>query len=78
MTGHHISKASRPIGLLFNTKTKKKQSFIITEVFLMYMWNIAGLTCTEQNFVTKAGSQKYAAEHGVAIVAPDTSPSQSS
>jgi S-formylglutathione hydrolase len=33
-----------------------------------------GLTCTDQNFVTKAGAQRYAAEHGVAIVAPDTSP----
>ena len=37
---------------------------------------ISGLTCTEQNFVTKAGAQRYAAEHGVAIVAPDTSPSE--
>ena len=35
---------------------------------------LSGLTCTEQNFITKAGSQKYAAEHGLAIVAPDTSP----
>ena len=35
-----------------------------------------GLTCTEENFVTKAGAQRYAAEHGVAIVAPDTSPSK--
>ncbi len=35
---------------------------------------LSGLTCTEQNFITKAGAQKYAAEHGVVIVAPDTSP----
>lgn len=35
---------------------------------------LSGLTCTEQNFVTKAGAQRYAAEHGVIIVAPDTSP----
>ncbi|KAK2144820.1 hypothetical protein LSH36_727g01024 [Paralvinella palmiformis] len=35
---------------------------------------LSGLTCTEQNFITKAGAQKYAAEHGVIIVAPDTSP----
>lgn len=33
-----------------------------------------GLTCTEQNFITKAGSQLPAAEHGIVIVAPDTSP----
>ena len=35
---------------------------------------LSGLTCTDENFVTKAGAQKYAAEFGVAIVAPDTSP----
>lgn len=35
---------------------------------------LSGLTCTEQNFITKAGSQRYAAERGLAIVAPDTSP----
>lgn len=35
---------------------------------------LSGLTCTEQNFITKAGSQKYAAEKGVIVVAPDTSP----
>lgn len=35
---------------------------------------LSGLTCTEQNFITKAGAQQYAAQHGVIIVAPDTSP----
>ena len=35
---------------------------------------LSGLTCTEQNFVTKAGAQRYAAEHGLILVAPDTSP----
>lgn len=35
---------------------------------------LSGLTCNDQNFVTKAGAQQYAAEFGVAIVAPDTSP----
>ncbi len=38
------------------------------------LWWLSGLTCTDQNFVTKAGAQRYAAEHGVALVAPDTSP----
>lgn len=33
-----------------------------------------GLTCTEQNFITKAGFQQAAAEHGLIVVAPDTSP----
>jgi S-formylglutathione hydrolase len=35
---------------------------------------LSGLTCTDENFVTKAGAQQYAAQHGIAIVAPDTSP----
>ena len=35
---------------------------------------LSGLTCTEQNFITKAGAQRYAAEHGIIIVSPDTSP----
>jgi len=35
---------------------------------------LSGLTCTDQNFVTKAGAQQFAAEHGIAIVCPDTSP----
>ncbi|MEH6591915.1 MAG: S-formylglutathione hydrolase [Halioglobus sp.] len=35
---------------------------------------LSGLTCTDENFVQKAGAQRYASEHGVAIVAPDTSP----
>jgi S-formylglutathione hydrolase len=43
-----------------------------TKVPVLY-W-LSGLTCTDENFVTKAGAQQYAAKHGVAIVAPDTSP----
>jgi S-formylglutathione hydrolase len=35
---------------------------------------LSGLTCTDDNFVQKAGAQQYAAEEGVAIVCPDTSP----
>ncbi|GAB3091280.1 S-formylglutathione hydrolase [Aestuariicella hydrocarbonica] len=35
---------------------------------------LSGLTCTDENFVQKAGAQRIAAELGVAIVAPDTSP----
>ncbi|MEX3921631.1 S-formylglutathione hydrolase [Paraburkholderia sp. BR10872] len=35
---------------------------------------LSGLTCTEQNFITKAGVQRYAAEHRIIVVAPDTSP----
>ncbi len=35
---------------------------------------LSGLTCSEQNFIQKAGAQRYAAEHGIALVCPDTSP----
>jgi len=38
------------------------------------LWFLAGLTCTEENFTTKAGAQRCAAEHGLILVAPDTSP----
>lgn len=41
---------------------------------LPVLYWLSGLTCTEQNFITKSGAQRYAAEHGVIIVAPDTSP----
>ena len=35
---------------------------------------LSGLTCSDENFVTKAGAQQHAAEYGIAIVCPDTSP----
>src|SRR5690606_26093939 len=41
--------------------------------FPVLIW-LSGLTCTEDNFTTKAGAYKAAAEHSVIIVAPDTSP----
>ncbi|WP_303636738.1 S-formylglutathione hydrolase [Stenotrophomonas tuberculopleuritidis] len=41
---------------------------------LPVLYWLSGLTCTEQNFITKAGAQQYAAEHGVILVVPDTSP----
>lgn len=54
-------------------------------IFALYLppeWNertpilywLSGLTCTDENFVQKAGAQRIAAELGMAIVAPDTSP----
>jgi S-formylglutathione hydrolase len=41
--------------------------------FPVLYW-LSGLTCTWENFVSKAGAQRYAAEHGVILVCPDTSP----
>lgn len=38
------------------------------------LWYLSGLTCTHENAMTKAGLQRHAAEHGLALVFPDTSP----
>ncbi len=38
------------------------------------LYFLSGLTSTEENFLMKAGAQKYAAEYGLMLVAPDTSP----
>ncbi len=38
------------------------------------LFYLAGLTCTEETFMIKGGAQRYAAKHGIMLVAPDTSP----
>ena len=38
------------------------------------LWFLSGLTCTHENAMTKAGAQVWAAEQGIALVFPDTSP----
>jgi S-formylglutathione hydrolase len=38
------------------------------------LYYLSGLTCTEETFTIKAGAQRLAAEHGLLLVAPDTSP----
>jgi S-formylglutathione hydrolase len=38
------------------------------------LYFLAGLTCTEETFMIKAGAQRFAARHGIILVAPDTSP----
>ena len=38
------------------------------------LWYLSGLTCTHENAMTKAGAQAWAAEQGIAVVFPDTSP----
>eukprot|EP01098_Paradermamoeba_levis_P009057 TRINITY_DN3751_c0_g1_i1.p1 TRINITY_DN3751_c0_g1~~TRINITY_DN3751_c0_g1_i1.p1 ORF type:complete len:282 (-),score=82.58 TRINITY_DN3751_c0_g1_i1:135-980(-) len=44
-----------------------------TEPTPVLYW-LSGLTCTDENFITKAGAQRAAAHHKVALVCPDTSP----
>ncbi|MBN4078898.1 S-formylglutathione hydrolase [Gammaproteobacteria bacterium AH-315-C21] len=58
------------------TKTSMKLSVFVpnkTGTLPTLTW-LSGLTCTEDNFTTKAGAYKVAAELGMIIVAPDTSP----
>jgi S-formylglutathione hydrolase len=43
---------------------------------LPVLYFLSGLTCTEENFMAKSGAQRYAAEHGLMLVVPDTSPRQ--
>ncbi|MGL4767955.1 MAG: S-formylglutathione hydrolase [Formosimonas sp.] len=62
----------------FSTQTQSEMRF---SVFvppatrpLPALYFLAGLTCTEETFMIKAGAQRYAAEHGLVLVACDTSP----
>lgn len=41
---------------------------------LPVLYFLSGLTCTEENFMIKAGAQQFAAKYGLMLVAPDTSP----
>lgn len=38
------------------------------------LYYLSGLTCTDENVMQKGGAQKACAKHGIAFVAPDTSP----
>ena len=61
-----------------STKTEMQFSIFLppqaSEQNCPVLYWLSGLTCTAENFTTKAGAQRYAAEHGIIIVAPDTSP----
>ncbi len=45
-----------------------------TERKVPVLYWLSGLTCTDENFSTKAGAQRVAAQLGIALVMPDTSP----
>lgn len=58
-----------------STKTEMKFSTFIPnrEVKGCIIW-LSGLTCTDENFITKAGAQKFLAENHLMVICPDTSP----
>tara|TARA_B100001989_G_C24462827_1_gene425084 strand:+ start:53 stop:907 length:855 start_codon:yes stop_codon:yes gene_type:complete len=57
------------------TKTKMKfASFEPAQKANKALIWLSGLTCNEENFITKAGAQKYLSEAGLMVVCPDTSP----
>lgn len=57
------------------TKTAMKFSTFIPqgEIKGCVIW-LSGLTCTDENFITKAGAQKFLSENNMMIICPDTSP----
>lgn len=58
-----------------STNTPMKFSTFIPdgEVQGALIW-LSGLTCTDENFITKAGAQRYLQNHGLMVICPDTSP----
>jgi S-formylglutathione hydrolase len=52
---------------VFHPRQEKRQTVPV-------LFYLAGLTCTEETFMIKAGAQRFAAQHGIMLVAPDTSP----
>jgi S-formylglutathione hydrolase len=64
--------ASREIGLPMRFSVYRPPQQAKGPVPVLFY--LAGLTCTEETFMIKAGAQRYAAQHGIMLVAPDTSP----
>jgi S-formylglutathione hydrolase len=64
--------ASREIGLPMRFSIYRPPQQARQPVPVLFY--LAGLTCTEETFMIKAGAQRYAAQHGIMLVAPDTSP----
>ena len=64
---------SSSTGTLMNVGVYLPPQALAGEKCPVLYW-LSGLTCTEQNFITKAGAQQHAARHGLILVAPDTNP----
>ncbi|HEY2020629.1 S-formylglutathione hydrolase [Paraburkholderia sp.] len=66
--------ASRTIGLPMRFSVYLPPQALQADAKVPALFYLAGLTCTEETFVTKAGAQRFAAKHGIALISPDTSP----
>ena len=71
MQGYY-SHASKEIGLEMRFAVYRPPQAASARLPVLYY--LAGLTCTEDTFVIKAGAQRIAAELGLILVSPDTSP----
>jgi S-formylglutathione hydrolase len=65
---HQSAETKTPMNFSIFTPPQAKDGKVPALVYL------AGLTCTEETFMMKAGAQKVAAELGLALICPDTSP----
>jgi S-formylglutathione hydrolase len=65
---HQSAETKTPMNFSIFTPPQAKNGKVPALVYL------AGLTCTEETFMIKAGAQKLAAELGLALICPDTSP----
>jgi S-formylglutathione hydrolase len=65
---HQSSETKTPMNFSIFTPPQAKDGKVPALVYL------AGLTCTEETFMIKAGAQKIAADLGLALICPDTSP----
>lgn len=64
--GSKVNNAPMTFAVYMPPQAKKKR--------VPVLYYLSGLTCTEENFMAKAGAQQYAAKHGIALVSMDTSP----
>jgi S-formylglutathione hydrolase len=66
--------ASQTIGLPMRFSVYLPPQALQANANVPALFYLAGLTCTEETFPMKAGAQRFAAQHGIALIAPDTSP----
>ena len=57
----------------FSTFTPSANGAVVAKPIGCMIW-LSGLTCTDENFITKAGAQKYLGEKNLMVICPDTSP----